>query len=77
MTLEDSTTYQLILNKGEARGALAEAQRLVLRLATERFGEPPPATESAVRSIGDRDRLERLAVRVLGATGWDDLLATM
>jgi hypothetical protein len=84
MTLEDSTTYQLILNKGvkqgeavgEARGRTAEAQSLVLTLGTQRFGSPEPATEAAVRAIADRERLERIVARLLTATDWNDLLAT-
>jgi hypothetical protein len=70
MTLENSTTYQLILERGIAQ----EAQAMVLRLGAKRFGPPPPAAEAAVRGIPDRDRLEQLAERVLDATGWDDLL---
>ncbi|MDB5311529.1 MAG: hypothetical protein JWO38_5731 [Gemmataceae bacterium] len=70
MTLENSTTYQLILERGIAQ----EAQAMVLRLGTKRFGPPSPATEAAVRGIPDRDRLEQIAERVLDATGWDDLL---
>lgn len=84
MTLEDSTTYQLIFNKGanqgeargEARGRTIEAQSLVLALGTSRFGQPDVATEAAVRGVGDRDRLERMALRVLSASGWAELLAT-
>src|SRR5579883_468522 len=84
MTLEDSTTYQLILNKGikqgeawgEARGRLAEALALVLRLGAKRFGPAPAAIETALRAITDPDHLERIAERILDANGWDDLLAT-
>jgi len=72
MTLEDSTTYQLILN----RGVIAEAQRVLLIQGRKRFGAPSPATEAALQAITDRDHLERLAERILDATGWDDLLAT-
>ncbi len=80
MTLEDSTTYQLILNKGlaqgEARGALTEAQNLLLLQGRKRFGAAAPPTEAALRAIEDRPRLERMAERIFDATGWDDLLAT-
>jgi hypothetical protein len=72
MTLEDSTTYQLILQ----RGAVAEAQRILLSQGRKRFGQPNQATEAALRGITDRSRLERLAERILDAAGWDDLLAT-
>lgn len=72
MTLEDSTTYQLILNRGEARGA----QALLLSAGARRFGAPDAATEATVRAIADRDRLDRLALRLSVATDWGDLLST-
>jgi hypothetical protein len=79
MTLEDSTTYQLILQKGVAQGVaqgrVEEAQSLVLRLGTKRFGSPVPTIATAIQTITDQDRLERMADRVLDAIGWDDLLA--
>jgi hypothetical protein len=84
MTLEDSTTYQLILQKGitqgitqgMAQGRVEEAQSVVLRQGTKRFGQASPATVAAIRAITDHNRLERLTERVLDATGWDDLLTT-
>jgi hypothetical protein len=84
MTLEDSTTYQMILNKGikqgealgETRGRAEEAQSLVLLLGGQRFGPAAPAVEAAVRAITDRQRLERMAARLLAAADWNDLLAT-
>lgn len=72
MTLEDSTTYQLILGRGE----VAATQRLLLLQGQERFGSPTPSTEAALRAVTDRGRLERLVRRVLTATDWSDLLAT-
>ncbi len=92
MTLEDSTTYQLILNRGVkqgvqqgvaqgiqqgvAQGASAEAQRLLLLLGVNRFGAASTDTERAIQAITDRDRLERMVLRILQATTWDDLLGT-
>ncbi len=92
MLLEDSTTYQAILRKGEtqgetrgvargraeghAEGERDAARRLVLLLAGKRFGPAAPAQEAAVREVTDPARLERLAERVLDAAGWDDLLAS-
>ena len=72
MTLEESTTYQLILNKGAARAS----QSHILSLGTQRFGAPEAATEAAVRGITDSERLERIVARLLTATDWNDLLAT-
>lgn len=82
MTLEDSTTYQLILNKGaalgEARGitlgAIEEARGLVLRLGRARFGPPPEGVVAALQGITDRERLELMAEKLLTAAGWSDLL---
>jgi Domain of unknown function (DUF4351) len=62
---------------GEDRGKTEEAQKLVLRLGAKRFGSPAPAqTEAAILGVTDRERLERMAERVLDATNWDELLAT-
>ncbi|MCI0701905.1 MAG: hypothetical protein L0241_12560 [Planctomycetia bacterium] len=100
MTLEDSTTYQLILNRGfaqgeargrtegvaqgraegvaqgELQGRAEEARSLVLLLGAKRFGAPVASVESTLRGITDRERLERIASRILDAANWDDLLAT-
>lgn len=70
--LEDSTTYQGIMRRGALRGR----QDTLLEQAQERFGPPAPQAEAAVRSVTDVPRLQRMARRVLHATGWDDLLAT-
>jgi predicted transposase YdaD len=80
MTLEDSTTYQLILNRGVAQGvaqgAIEEAQRIVLLLGTDRFGVHSEQVETTIRAIVDQNRLERMTRRIFHSTSWDDLLAT-
>jgi len=48
---------------------------IVLLLGDKRFGPVPAAIETAIKAIADRERLERIAVRLLTATSWDDLLA--
>jgi predicted transposase YdaD len=81
--LEDSAIYQEALEKGvirgraegRAEGRADEARRLLLIQSRKRFGAAP-ASESALEGVGDTARLERMAERVLEATGWDDLLAT-
>ncbi len=77
MTLEDSTTYQLILERGELRGGLRVTQRILLAQGRKRFGPPSVETEAAICGIVDQQRLERMAERILDAKGWDDLLATV
>ena len=70
--LEESTTYQATLELGEVR-ALWE---VLLMQGRRRFGVPPQATEAALRSIEDRDRLKRMAERLLDVTSWQELLET-
>ena len=82
--LQDSRTFQRWQREGEARGEARgkaegeaeEARRLLTRLGTRRFGPPPATTEAAIAAEADRDRLERMADRLLDAAGWDDLLST-
>jgi hypothetical protein len=74
--LEDSTTYQLILNRGVTKGAVEGERNVLLIMGRKKFGPPPPEREAALSAITDRARLERMAERILDATGWDDLLAT-
>lgn len=69
--LEDSTTYQLTISRGRIR----EAQEIVLMQGTEKFGDLPELVESAIRAIHDRERLERMARRMVKADSWDDILA--
>lgn len=84
MTLEESTTYQLILERGVAQGiaqgvaqGVAQGeQAAVVRIGTKRFGPPSTETEAAIRAITDTERLGRLIDRAVDAAGWDDLLAT-
>jgi hypothetical protein len=75
MTLEDSTTYQLILRRGEARGEARGEKGAILRLGEKRFGPAPVATLAALEGMTDRAELARVLDRLFDATGWDDLLA--
>jgi hypothetical protein len=70
--MRESTTYQKILRDGRAEGE----QKLLLRQGTKRFGEPNPATVTAIEAIRDIDRLEALGERILDPDlqSWDDLL---
>jgi hypothetical protein len=69
--MEESTFYQYIM----AKGAVKEAQKLLLRLARARFGPLTPQAEAAIAAIADVDRLEQLSERVLFVSSWDELLA--
>jgi predicted transposase YdaD len=86
LEMEDSSVYQAIIRKGIDRGiALGReegreegreqgARAVLLRQATGRFGPPTDAARARLNAAGPAE-LDRLADRVLSATGWDDLLA--
>ena len=70
MLMEDSTTYQEIMEKGQFQAY----RKLILRQGTKRFGSPAPTVTASLGQITDLNRLEQLAERMLDATSWDDLL---
>lgn len=82
--MEESSTYQAILEKGIAKGIVtgidrgkAEGERTVLvRLGTKKFGAPDAETRTALQAITDPRRLEELAERILVASSWEELLRT-
>ncbi|MDY3562501.1 hypothetical protein R5W23_003967 [Gemmata sp. JC673] len=80
MLLEDSTTYQALIREGRERGLtegrLETAHSLLIRQGTKKFGPPTGAAANGLSAISDLSRLERIADRMLEATGWDDLLQT-
>lgn len=78
--LQDSRTFQLWLRQGEARGRAMgkaeEARQLLIGIGTQLFGPPSAAAEATIAAIAERDRLERMVLAAINATGWDVLLAT-
>jgi predicted transposase YdaD len=78
--MRDSTVYQGILEEGRAEGRilgeLTTLRRTVRRQGEQRFGPLRPEHEAALNEIIDTARLDRLAIRVLIATDWNDLLST-
>ena len=68
--MEESVTYQGIIEKGEAKGA----RKLLLRLGESHFGQPPAEVRTALEGIHDLDRLEQLALRVEKVSSWQELL---
>jgi predicted transposase YdaD len=72
--MEESVTYMAIIEKGEARGRLQEARRLILLHGQKRFGPPDDATRAALDAITDIERLEQLHLRVHDVNGWQELL---
>jgi predicted transposase YdaD len=74
MTMEESTTYQAILEEGALRGALQEARKNLLLVGHARFRGTPPAVRKTIEAISDVAHLEDLLVRSQEATSWQELL---
>ena len=72
--MEESVTYQAILEKGVARGRAEEARSLLIRFGRRRLGEPDAAARAALQAIADVQRLESLCERVHEAATWEELL---
>jgi hypothetical protein len=74
MLLEDSTTYQEILEKGLSKGRSQGERNLLLHLGTKKFGPPSAAIAAALQAIAEPARIEQLAERLLDAVDWEDLM---
>ena len=70
LDMEESVTYQGIIEKGEAK----EARRLVLLLGERRFGPAPAEVRAALEAIDGLERLEQLIVQVENVSSWQELL---
>ncbi len=82
--IEESSVYQDIFAKGEARGRLEgeakgrveHARAAILRVGSSKLGEANEAVREKLRSISDVDQLDTLLDRILSVSSWDDLLNT-
>jgi hypothetical protein len=69
--VQESTTYQAILEEGAVR----EAQNMLLKQGTIRFGVPSRQIKFAIKEMESLRKLRRKLVIVLSASSWQDLLA--
>jgi predicted transposase YdaD len=86
--IEESSVYQGILKKGEAKGrdegrvegrvegAVDEARKTLLRLGLKKLGPPDEQISGQIAEIADLDRLDVLLERILDVSTWDELLAS-
>jgi hypothetical protein len=74
--MQESSTYQWILEQGAARGAARAFHESILIVGEGRFGPAPAEVRDAVNAITDSDRLRRITRRLQQAADWNDLLAT-
>ena len=69
--MEESTTYQLIMRRGETR----MLRETILELGRRKFSEPSAEQVQVLEQLTDRERLRELTYRILDATTWEELLA--
>ena len=68
--VRESTSYQAILEEGEARGA-----RINIRVVGEkRFGPPTEEQRSRLAGIQDSERLNRILQSIIYVASWEELL---
>jgi predicted transposase YdaD len=73
--MEESTTYQAIIQKGEAKGTIKGIRLSIYALGEKQFGVPAGArVKKAVEAIATVDELLELSTRLLTAHSWEELL---
>jgi hypothetical protein len=79
--IEESSVYQDIFAKGEAKGraeaAAEEDRRILLSLGRVKFGPADGRVEAQIAAIADQAQLDRLLQGILRASTWDELLAAV
>lgn len=73
--MEESITYQEILNKGQAKWRLEEARDFLVLMGTNRLGPPTAAALRKLHAIEDLGRVHRLGLQINAVGSWKDLLA--
>jgi hypothetical protein len=64
------------LQKGLKEGLIQGQQRQLLSVGRKLLGEPDAVAVAALHAIKDADRLDRLALTMLTAASWQEVLAT-
>ena len=73
--MEESSGYQIILERGEAKGEVRAHYDLLLDLGRLKFGEPETDQHATIQGIKDLDRLTEVSLRIISAASWDEFLA--
>jgi hypothetical protein len=70
--MRDSDTYLAIMDEGRE----AQMKKFILSLGAQRFGPGGESVTTRLQGITDLDHLERIGLRLLDVTSWQDLLDT-
>lgn len=72
--MEDSVTYQMIIEKGAEKARGQTRREDLLLLGKEKLGEPTEDTVKTIEDMQDDQRLSQLLVRILRVSTWEELL---
>ena len=70
--MEESSTYQFVLNKGEAKGEVKASHNHILALLRKRFGTVPANLEQHVRQVTEVDRLDTALLSIFDLKSIDE-----
>jgi hypothetical protein len=70
--VEDSTTYQYIVEQGVLKGA----RGMLLDIGATKLGAPTEKVKTSIQEMEDLPRLKRMGLRVMNADSWNDVLET-
>lgn len=74
LTMKESVTYQAIIEEGKAEGKSEEARNMIFLQGQSKFGEPSSEAEAALNALSDVRQLEKLGLRLLRVSSWEELL---
>ncbi len=76
--MEESVTYQAILQegmaKGEAKGVQEGKRKTLLLQGSKLFGVPSSDVTATIEAIESTEKLDQLLLRLLDAASWEELL---
>jgi len=76
--MKESATYQAMVREGReegrVEGRVMGCHDFLLKVGGVKFGAPDATTTAAIRAIDNLDRLENLAIQLVNANSWQELL---